>query len=107
MMARKVVAPWPPHVPSTGWNAMFAAIHMCRKLHVFGYAWELSPESWRRAKHASIGKAYYWYKHMKGDVTEHDYYHSRNIKNPNSKHMFAEEKQGYRNLAKIYNITFH
>mmetsp|Transcript_14891 Transcript_14891/g.41856 ORF Transcript_14891/g.41856 Transcript_14891/m.41856 type:complete len:372 (+) Transcript_14891:167-1282(+) len=107
MMARKVVAPYPPHVPSTGWNAMFASLHMCAELHVFGYAWELAPETFVRAGHKEIGKAYYWYKHEKGDVTETDYYYNRNIKNPNSVHGFAEEKQGYRNLAKIYNITFH
>ncbi len=86
---------------------MFAAIHMCAELHVFGYAWELSPESWVRAGHKHIGKAYYWYKHEKGDVNEHDYYQNRNVRNPNSMHRFAEEKQGIRNLGRIFNITFH
>jgi hypothetical protein len=107
MMARKLVAPYPPHVPSTGWNAMYAALHLCQETHVYGLAWQLSPETYERAGHKRVGKAYYWYKHEKGNVNEADYYHKREIKFPNSKHGFAEEKDGYRKLAQVYNIYFH
>jgi len=107
MMARKLVAPYPPHVPSTGWMAMYAALHLCQETHVYGLAWALSPETYERAGHKRVGKAYYWYKHEKGNVNENDYYYKREIKYKNSKHGFAEEKDGYRKLAQVYNIHFH
>mmetsp|Transcript_37848 Transcript_37848/g.89882 ORF Transcript_37848/g.89882 Transcript_37848/m.89882 type:complete len:387 (+) Transcript_37848:69-1229(+) len=108
-MARRVVAPYPPHVPSTGWNALYAALHFCKHISVFGYSWELSSERGSRQTGQSrgIGKAYYWYKNARGDVSEFDYYFRREIKNPRSYHRFAEEKQAFRNLAKVFNITFY
>ena len=29
-IARKCVGPFPPYIPSTGWNAIYASLHMCR-----------------------------------------------------------------------------
>lgn len=106
MMARAHVGPFPPHVPSTGWNAFYSVLHFCQEIHAYGLAWQLSEESYKRAGHKKIGKAYYWYKHEKGNVNEDDYYYNRNIKNPNSFHGFDKEKIGMQTLATYFNVTF-
>lgn len=74
LMAWRHVGPFPPYVPSTGWMSFYTALHVCRSLDVYGIGWSLAGESFKRARHRSVGKAYYFYKHTKGDVTENNYY---------------------------------
>mmetsp|Transcript_9929 Transcript_9929/g.25313 ORF Transcript_9929/g.25313 Transcript_9929/m.25313 type:complete len:181 (+) Transcript_9929:166-708(+) len=106
MMAAEHVGPYPPHVPSTGWNAFYSVLHFCREVHAYGLSWELSKESYKRAGHTRLGTAYYWYKHQKGALTEEEYYSNRSVDNPNSFHGFAKEHIGMQTLAAYYDVTF-
>eukprot|EP00873_Tetraselmis_striata_P011643 jgi/Tetstr1/431907/TSEL_021396.t1 len=107
LMAWRHVGPFPPYVPSTGWMSFYTALHVCRSLDVYGIGWSLAGESFKRARHRSVGKAYYFYKHTKGDVTENNYYFNREINDQRSFHGFDKEKEGMLEVSKIYNIKFH
>eukprot|EP00873_Tetraselmis_striata_P028129 jgi/Tetstr1/448393/TSEL_003770.t2 len=106
MMARTHVGPFPPHVPSTGWNAFYSVLHFCQEIHAYGLAWQLSEESFKRAGHKKIGKAYYWYKHEKGNVNEDDYYYN-DKEYDNSYHSFEREKEFFVRLGALMKIYFH
>mmetsp|Transcript_25749 Transcript_25749/g.72051 ORF Transcript_25749/g.72051 Transcript_25749/m.72051 type:complete len:393 (+) Transcript_25749:127-1305(+) len=106
MMARTHVGPFPPHVPSTGWNAFYSVLHFCQEIHAYGLAWQLSEESYRRAGHTKTGKAYYWYKHDKGNVNEDDYYYN-DAELDFSYHSFEREKEFFVRAGALMKIFFH